>query len=964
MKRGLVRSSRYSPGNMDRTSLETLFVGRDDVLEDVVDRIESSIQNTEKHYLLLVGPRGSGKTHLVALAYHRIRDYLSTADTSCDAHIALLNEEEWGVASYLDFLVRILRALADRAPEINTSISRIYESFAHGTSEAELLAETTLREFIGNSTLVLICENLVDLFEGLGEVGQKRWRAFIQESGFWTILATTPALFASITLQKNPFFGFFTIRELKKLDFDTALELLIKKAIHDDQDELEEFLRTPIGCARVRAIHHLAGGNHRAYVVLFDFLDKQSLDDLIDPFMQMVDDLTPYYQDQMRQLAPAQRKIVEHLCHASRPLQIKEISASCLMTHQTASKQIGELEIAGFVSKVRIGRNTFCELTEPLMRICIEVKDNRTEHFTLFVEFLRHWFSSRELQRRVSRLEHDSHVGNILDQAHLREAIRCSLTESDEPFISALDAEAYRCLDAKKYHELATIQETLARDRGKEHDHTALLLALVESEEYQSAITAGRRAAKAYPESGTIHYFLAQAHYYEDENARALSSIDEAIRINPDNGAYHCLRASINMDLEQYEEAIADAEAGLRIDEGHWHGYGQILQSLVELGRIDEARERARDLEKLAHNDASALLISSQFYYSQDDYERALKLVDRALEFEPDNITAHAGRGYNHFSIENYSVAAQELEIVINGWPDDVTAHCRLSDSLLEVGDHRRAVDVARKLLELDPDHLHAYLVLGMALLELGEKEHAIEELEYLLDKEDHSSLLHAASILESADEYALAQQFATQASKLQPKDPWARTQLARIHLKKREFHLGLANARKAEDIGSTRLATRLLISQGLAATESLRVALDELDGEYTGSDRVFKSEESLESIGLAIAISLRQFGPRHLSRGIEKLRIMASDVVDEGVVGRILTTVLTNNIGEISGSTDEWEKSLQELRELLKDDPTSEIPLNMLTAAAMYKQTKDKQHLIALPVEQRQLLEEAGLQV
>ena len=36
MRQGFLRSSRYSPGNMDRESLETLFVGREDVMEDVL----------------------------------------------------------------------------------------------------------------------------------------------------------------------------------------------------------------------------------------------------------------------------------------------------------------------------------------------------------------------------------------------------------------------------------------------------------------------------------------------------------------------------------------------------------------------------------------------------------------------------------------------------------------------------------------------------------------------------------------------------------------------------------------------------------------------------------------------------------------------------------------------------------------------------------------------------------------
>ena len=72
MSPGILRSSRYSPGNMDRESLEAVFVGRDDVMEDVLSRTTTSIRGPEKHYILLVGPRGAGKTHLLALAYHRL----------------------------------------------------------------------------------------------------------------------------------------------------------------------------------------------------------------------------------------------------------------------------------------------------------------------------------------------------------------------------------------------------------------------------------------------------------------------------------------------------------------------------------------------------------------------------------------------------------------------------------------------------------------------------------------------------------------------------------------------------------------------------------------------------------------------------------------------------------------------------------------------------------------------------
>ena len=229
MRQGFLRNSRYSPGNMDRESLEALFVGRHDVMEDVLLRVTASMRSPEKHYILLVGPRGSGKTHLLALAHHRLMDRVEAGGVRDGVAVALLKEEEWGVASFLDLVVRIMRALADQAPDLDAEIAAIYERFSKDPANAEGFAVERLREHTRGKTLLLLCENLVDLFHGLGEEGQKRWRALIQEDGNWIIVASTPALFAAVTLQDNPFYGFFTIRQLTKIDLDTGIELLARK---------------------------------------------------------------------------------------------------------------------------------------------------------------------------------------------------------------------------------------------------------------------------------------------------------------------------------------------------------------------------------------------------------------------------------------------------------------------------------------------------------------------------------------------------------------------------------------------------------------------------------------------------------------------------------------------------------------------------------------------------------------
>jgi hypothetical protein len=74
----------------------------------MVQLIRDAVLTPSKSYMLLIGPRGIGKTHLIALVYHRVQ---AMDDLRNHLLIAWLREEEWGVTSFLDLLLRIFRAL-------------------------------------------------------------------------------------------------------------------------------------------------------------------------------------------------------------------------------------------------------------------------------------------------------------------------------------------------------------------------------------------------------------------------------------------------------------------------------------------------------------------------------------------------------------------------------------------------------------------------------------------------------------------------------------------------------------------------------------------------------------------------------------------------------------------------------------------------------------------------------------
>ena len=959
MKPGLLRGSRYSPGNMDLASLEALFVGRGDILDDLLLRMSESTTQQSKRYVLLVGPRGSGKTHLLTLAYHRLVNLLDREHAREGVALALLNEEEWGVASYLDLVVRILRALAEDTPGLTEQVAQVYQEFSKDPADAESYAAELLREHTRGKTIVLFCENLVDLFHGIGEEGQKRWRASIQEDGNWAIVATTPALFDAVTLQDNPFYGFFTIRPLKQIDFGESLQLLAKKAVHEGKTELAGFLRTPLGRTRARAIHHLAAGNHRAYVVLFDFLDRESLEDLIGPFMHMVDDLTPYYQDKMRQLPPSQRKILEFLCSEGTPRTVKDISTPCLMSQQTAAKQLGELEKAGFVTKVHVGRNTFCELSEPLMRICIEVKDNKTQHFRLFVEFLRHWFSTHELERRYATYQKDG-ASLDLDRVHVREAVRCAHTDKQSPFVEALCEEAESCEASGDYKGLATIQRTIVRDRDTVQNYSNWVHALIMARDASGAVAAAEEATEKHPGDARLQWHLAHAYYGADRPVDALKAANEAIALAGERPAHLCIRADILIVLKRFEEAIADAYAVLDKDPDHWHSFEQIIEALVGQNQFREAQNRVEELLRLAPNEPEALRIAAEFHMSQNQLDAALQILEKIRDIDFDNDRIRRLRGCVLFEMERYKLASEEFRRVVVDEPRSVFAHCFLADSLLGAGEWEEALNVAEQLTAMDKSHLHGHYVGGMALMQLDRPKEAITEFDELLPSENYEYLLSAASCASKIEDHASAKRYLGRVSELQPASLGLWSQFANVYIDEGDFKRASECAAKAASTPRGFEMGRLLEAQVTAASQPLESAMELLKPVLTSREFDGDRPEFAESVARILSVSVRSFGPQFLEDGLAKLLELLKDRLRDGVVGKILTQFLQECASEgFHGSRSDWERALDWINTSTADLTDCQIPVQMLEAAVMHCKTGDEKHLLTLPLEQRKLVED-----
>lgn len=445
--------SHFTPSMMAPETLETMLVQRGPLLQRSLDNVLESLRTGSSHHTLFVGPRGIGKTHLIALLHHRLAQ---TKEAKNQALIAWMREEEWGVTSFFEWVLRILRTLDASYPELQVE-ARTAPLYDLPLKEAEKLAESILLEVLGNKRLVVLLENLDDLFDQLGEQGQRAWRAFIQNHNNMVLVCTTPALFAGVSLQKSVFYGFFDIEALKELDFDDVASLLSKIAVERGDRELAAFIATSEGRARIRAVHHLAEGNPRIYIIFAQFLSAQALDELVPAFMHTLDELTPYYQARMKELPGQQRKIVDYLVNYRGAAPVKQIAKSCFITQQVCSSQLKQLKDKRYVRSIEQGRENFYELCEPLMRLCMEVKKQRGEPISLFVDFLRIWYTTDELTTMLRNPE----VICRMDLRYLERALLLAQDTNTDPKVLAIHNAIEKACNAGQSLEVFNLMDEL-----------------------------------------------------------------------------------------------------------------------------------------------------------------------------------------------------------------------------------------------------------------------------------------------------------------------------------------------------------------------------------------------------------------------------------------------------------------------------------------------------------------------
>ncbi len=419
---------RYFPETLDKETLRYLLVGRQKILDELIKEAEQTSQSGTPRFILLVGPRGIGKSHLMTLLYHRVRDELSGGIIPVK-----LAEEEYSIFRASDFFLRILEEM-----NVGTSdVIALEDDRAIRDAAVEKLKEAASTE---GKRIVIFVENVHELFKQMDKQEIRVLRSVFQRTDTFSVFASAPLIFPGVADHDEPFYNFFRIFHLHELNPDEIKELMKKVAKTDGNTAfIENFEEYEF---KIEGLSHLIGGSPRLVILFYEIIAKCGIDDIEKVFFKMMDEHTPYYQEIFQMLTGQRRVIFDTIINAETPLTPKEIAKRSRIDQATVNSQLRRLEADGYVISHPMKKRTSYEVRERLFRLWREVRKplGRNRIF-IFIEFLKAWYSpdERAAAFEMKLRELGSGNKNVLKEV-------CYYAESPTPESGAEDLQKIRGL--------------------------------------------------------------------------------------------------------------------------------------------------------------------------------------------------------------------------------------------------------------------------------------------------------------------------------------------------------------------------------------------------------------------------------------------------------------------------------------------------------------------------------------
>jgi DNA-binding MarR family transcriptional regulator len=394
------------------TPIERLIkttVGRQEILDDLIEKLGRNATKRGGQHYLFIGPRGIGKTHFLTLVENAIEQSEKLRNLYT---VIRFPEENNRILSFADLLLGIIDILAEKDQAAEWRV--LHQSLAAVEKDENIIDAIVprLKRYRKESgkTLLLMVENLDSLFTEQMKKEQDihRFRSFLMDSPCAALIGTSPVYFPGIYSNKSPFYDFFDITPLENLSEDETVALIRKNLEWEGCDNIlksfDEYM------PKIYALHTMTGGNPRLTVLLYELMAHDNLLDVKVQFQKLLDQISPFYQDRMKDLAPQERALLETIAlMRDTPRTPAAIAGRLRMKPQQASSLLKRMTEAGYLTvseNPQDKRSRFYRIKEGFFDLWLAMSESRLHRKRLnyLAQFFESYYRDR-MEREQKRKE-------------------------------------------------------------------------------------------------------------------------------------------------------------------------------------------------------------------------------------------------------------------------------------------------------------------------------------------------------------------------------------------------------------------------------------------------------------------------------------------------------------------------------------------------------------------------------
>ena len=397
----MTRRRLYNPAQLTADELKASFVAREDTLAEMLRVIREQRAGHPCQHMMLIGPRGMGKT---TLGLRFLHETLDTPNLAAIWQPVAFHEESYGISNLAEFWLAALHHLTHATGDPRWADQA--EALASDERDDNRLAAYALAALMdfcqaSGKRLILFVENIDTVFQQIGDERQiHELRATLIERPEILLIGSANTVFEAIHSHGEPLYEFFRLFVLKGLGPVDTRRILATLAEEEDRAGIMETLDRERG--RLETIRRITDGNPRLVLLACRILIESPLGPAIEALERLIDEQTPYFKARIEELPGQARKVFHCLADGWKPMQSKEVAEAAKLSSSHASAQLRQLMEKGYVREVNLpnAKRTLYEVGDRFYNIYYLLRFSRTgrDRLERLVAFLHDLFGATALR--------------------------------------------------------------------------------------------------------------------------------------------------------------------------------------------------------------------------------------------------------------------------------------------------------------------------------------------------------------------------------------------------------------------------------------------------------------------------------------------------------------------------------------------------------------------------------------